>query len=275
MKARRGQYERLPGCGRPDEPQRGEEPYRRPTCFTHADDKWTRESSSSSATCGGRRCASRPARPSTRSPPRPRSASRTARPSRARSPPRSSRSRATSPPSTASSISTSWTCRPSAKGSRRRSGRRTRKIQEMLDRLTAEAGMEMDELTELLLSGRGQRHGDGHPPGGPGHRPRAADVLPAGRLLLAPHLRQVRLGGDRARPRPHHAAAGVEGARPGHARAHPQLPRPAPRGLPAHDPPARRARAGAPRLPAGREAHARGAHRQAALRALRRTRWPR
>ena len=62
----------------------------------------------------------------------------------------------------------------------------------------------------------------------------------------------------------------AKGLDPGHARAHPQLSRPAPRGLPPHDPPARGARAGAPGHARGREADARGPHRQAALRALRR-----
>ena len=58
----------------------------------------------------------------------------------------------------------------------------------------------------------GQRDGDGHPRGRPERRPRAADVLPAGRLLLAPHLRPVRLVGDRARPRADHADAGGRAA---------------------------------------------------------------
>ena len=96
---------------------------------------------------------------------------------------------------------------------------------------------------------RGRGHGDGHPRPGPGRGPRAAHVLPPDRLLLAAHLRQVRLGVHRARSRAHHADAGGEGARSRPARPDPQLSRPAARGLPPHDPPARGARARAPRVP--------------------------
>ena len=181
----------------------------------------------------------------------------TARRSRPRSPPRSSRSRATSRPSTGSSTSTSSTSRPSAGA---QEGPRPGGSEDPGDARPARLrdGHGDGRADRAHAPRRGQRHGDGHPPGRPERRPRAADVLPPDRLLLAPHLRQVRLGGDRARPLPHHADPGGQGAGPGHARAHPQLPRPAPRGLPPDDPPARGARAGAPRLPRGGAAHARG-----------------
>src|SRR5260370_26127787 len=59
------------------------------------------------------------------------------------------------------------------------------KIQEMLDRLISEAGMEMGELTELLLSGEGgelemgiRPEGHGTPPHGPVYFPPRAHLSP-------------------------------------------------------------------------------------------------
>src|SRR5256886_12564399 len=111
------------------------------------------------------------------------------------------------------------------------------------------------------------RAGDGYARLEPERGARAPHVLPAGGLLLAADLRPLRLVGDRGRPGEDHEDAGGAGARPRSARAHPELPRAAARGVQAHDPRARRARARAARVPPGREADAPGPLRQAALRA--------
>ena len=123
------------------------------------------------------------------------------------------------------------------------------KVQDQLDRLANEENLDLDELTELLMRGQGSEMEMAIRGRRPERRPRAADVLPAGRLLQPPHLRPVRLVGHRARHREDHAGAGGAGPRPRPARPHPQLSGAAAGGLPPHDPPARAARAGAPGLP--------------------------
>ena len=59
------------------------------------------------------------------------------------------------------------------------------RVQDLLDQVMAEENLDLDELTELLHARAGQRDGDGHPRRRPERRPRAADVLPAGRISSA------------------------------------------------------------------------------------------
>ena len=73
-------------------------------------------------------------------------------------------------------------------------------------------GLELDELTELLMRGQGSEL-EMAIRGRPERRARAPLVLPPGRLLLAPDLGPVRLVGHRARPREDHAAARGAGPR--------------------------------------------------------------
>ena len=195
-------------------------------------ERWTSASSSSSATSGAPSCASRPARRSTRWPPRRRSGSRAARRSRPRSPPRWSRSRATTRPSTGSSTCTSSTSRPSASGLKKALGPEDPRIQEMLDRLASEEGLELDELTELMLRGEGSDMEMAIREGG--------QTAGLERLM---YFLQIGYFSRRIYDKFDWEAIErdlsqimqmleAKGHRPRAARAHPQLPRPAPRGLP-------------------------------------------
>ena len=123
------------------------------------------------------------------------------------------------------------------------------RMREMLDKLMAQDGLELDELTELMLRGEGADmemaiRGQGQAAG----LERLMYFLQIGYFSRRIYDKFDWEAIERDLV-PHHADARGEGAGSRPARAHPQLPRPAPRGLPAHDPPARGARAGAPRLP--------------------------
>ena len=175
---------------------------------------WTSGSSSSSATCSGRSCASRPPRRSTRSRPPRRSGSMTARLQATRSPRPSSRSRATSP--TFDRIFDLYFLDLQALGAEAAEGPRPRgPVGAGAARPAARAGrhLDLDELTELLLRGRGQRHGDGHPRRA-GRATGSSGSCTSSRSATSRAASPTSSTGRRssATSRPHHAAAGGAGA---------------------------------------------------------------
>ena len=113
------------------------------------------------------------------------------------------------------------------------------RIQEMLDRLASEEGLEMDELTELMLRGEGSDMEMAIREGGQTAGLERLMLLSPDRLLLAAHLRQVRLGGDRGDLSRIMQMLEAKGIDPGMLARIRNYPRPAPRSLPQDDPPAR------------------------------------
>jgi len=121
------------------------------------------------------------------------------------------------------------------------------RIQEMLDQLMAQENMDMDELTELMLRGEGSDmemaiRGQGQGAG----LERLMYFLQIGYFS-----RKIYDKFDWAAIERDLSRIMQQGHGSGHARPHPQLPRPPPRGLPPDDPPARGARARAACLPRG------------------------